>query len=130
MFNRIQGSKLLLLFLICFLICWIKFCKDILTSMKNVNTIKSLNKLALFEKAGVICHVFRLNTNGCFSRFVLMSLWWLRLELFLKCSYFQPKTEARCSYKIYINRFKLLGHFVKTVFDETTVSDLKKKCFT
>ena len=38
-----------------------------------------------------------------FSRFVhvfLVFLLLLRLELFLKCSYFGPNIEARCSYKI------------------------------
>ena len=47
-----------------------------------------------------------------FSRFVLNLCVVPRLELFLKCSYFGPKIEARCSYKIVLIKKKRVTNYI------------------
>ena len=60
----------------------------------------------------------------CLFTVCLLFCVWPRLELFLKCSYFGPKTEARCSYKsVLINKKSV---YVKKAF---YLIPLKNKAF-
>ena len=75
----------------------------------EINRNKLLNKLTLFKRSAWrvmfissvdFGYLWLLNTIWVFWVDLFLTCLWLpKLELFLKCSYFWPKIEARWSYK-------------------------------